>query len=52
MMIMTLWALVTLLKGWLIRLQAGGPLLDPTAVAALLLLALAASLIREGWRQW
>ncbi len=52
MMIMTLWALVTLLKGWLIRLQAGGPWLDPTAVAALLLLALAASLIREGWRQW
>ena len=48
MMGMTLWALSVLLNGWMVRLHAGGPLLDPIAVASILLMGLAASLLVEG----
>ena len=50
MMAMTLWALGVLLKGWMLRLQAGGPLLDPTALACALLMGLAIGLLWEGVR--
>ena len=48
MMGVTLWALVILIQGWVGRLQAGGPVLDPTGVASVLLIGLAALLLWEG----
>lgn len=50
MMIMTLWALGVLLSGWAMKLQMGGALLDPVAVASGLLLLLAVSVLYEGIR--
>ena len=50
MMVVTLWALWILLKGWALRLQSGGPLFDPVAVASILLLGLALSLLVEGFK--
>jgi len=50
MMTVTLWALAVLLKGWVVKLSSGGPLLDPVAVASILLMGLAVSLLIEGVR--
>ncbi len=48
MMGMTLWALAILLGSWRVKLAAGGPVADPTAVASLLLFALGLGLLFEG----
>ena len=50
MMAMTLWALGVLIQGWAVRVQSGGPLLDPTALACALLMGLALGLLGEGIR--
>ena len=47
MMVVTLWALWILIKGWLIRVKAGGALLDPVGIASVLLMALGLSLLWE-----
>ena len=50
MMGMTLWALGILLKGWVAKFRAGGPLLEPVGIASLLLMILALVLLAEGLR--
>lgn len=50
MMIVTLWALAILINGWIVKVKAGGLLLDPVGVASLLLMALAISLLVEAAR--
>ena len=50
MLVVTLWALGYLLRTWMSRWQAGGSLVDPVAVASLLLMALAVTLVVEGVR--
>ncbi len=47
MMVVTLWALMILLKAWLMKARRG-LFLDPVGVASLLLMALAAALLLEG----
>ena len=49
MMAVTLWALAILLKGWAGRIHSGAVLLDPTAVASILLIGLTVCLLWEGW---
>ena len=50
MMTMTLWALAVLLGGWLSRVWQGGAVVDPIAVASLLLMGLGIGLLLEGVR--
>jgi len=50
MMVMTLWALGVLLRGWVVKLQTGGALLDPVGMASLLLMTLGVVLAVEGFR--
>lgn len=48
MMVMTLWALVTLLQGWIVKLRDGtAALLDPVSLTSILLIGLAFCLLVE-----